>query len=198
MEALKHAAGIAPECGQVWTILGRLYGQIYSLELPGFENTLGKAVTYAEKGVQLNPDNQQARGAMVFIRMRCNEIPAELSELEHALALNVNSLFMLDSIGYFMTLLGEWERGAALIRKVIKLNPYYANYVHYALWVNWIRQEKYEEAYLETQNLKTPALFWDHLAKAASLCPGKLRCKKFLARRYHSVLMYVFCQSSDR
>jgi adenylate cyclase len=100
---------------------------------------------------------------------------------------------MLDSIGYFMTLLGEWERGPALIRKVIKLNLYYANYIHYALWVNWIRQEKYEEAYLETQNLKTPALFWDHLAKAARLCPGKLRCKKFLARRYHFVMIYIFC-----
>jgi len=63
LEALKHATGIAPECGQVWTILGHPYGQIYSLELPGFENTLGKAVTYAEKGVQLNPNKQQARGA---------------------------------------------------------------------------------------------------------------------------------------
>jgi adenylate cyclase len=62
LEALKHEAGIEPECGQVWTILGRLYGRIYSLEFPGFENTLGKAVTYAEKGVQLNPDNQQAKG----------------------------------------------------------------------------------------------------------------------------------------
>jgi adenylate cyclase len=166
LEALKHAAIIAPECGQVWTILGCLYGQIYSLDLPGFENTLGKAATYAEKGVQLNPNKQQARGARAFIRIRCNEIPAALSELEHAVALNLNSLFMLDSIDYFMTLLGEWERGPALIRKGIKLNPYYANHVHYALWVNWLRQEKYEAAYLKTQNLKKPALFWDHLAKA--------------------------------
>jgi hypothetical protein len=44
LEALKHAAGIEAECGQVWSLLGRLYGQIYSLKRPGFENTLGKAV----------------------------------------------------------------------------------------------------------------------------------------------------------
>ena len=81
MEALKHAAGIEAECGLVWTILGHLYGQVYSLELPGFENTLGKAVTYAEEGVQLNPDNLQDMGVMAFIPMLCNEIPAALSEL---------------------------------------------------------------------------------------------------------------------
>jgi hypothetical protein len=81
LETLKHAAGIEAECGLVWTILGHLYGQVYSLELPGFENTLGKAVTYAEEGVQLNPDNLQDMGVMAFIRMLCNEIPAALSEL---------------------------------------------------------------------------------------------------------------------
>jgi hypothetical protein len=67
-----------------------------------------------------------------------------------------------------LTLLGDWERGPALIRKAIKFNPYYSLFVHYALWVDWVQQGDHQGAYLETQNFRTPLLFWDPLMKAAS------------------------------
>jgi adenylate cyclase len=169
MEALTIAADIEPECGQVWSMLGRLHANIYSLEFPGYETALGKAIEFAEKGVQLNPDNQRARGILGFVRMLDNEIQGALAETECALALNPKALFILDGIAYLMTLLGEWERGPALIRKAIRLNPYYKPIVHYALWVDYLRQEEYERAHLETQRLRRPSIFWDPLAKAATL-----------------------------
>ena len=58
---------------------------------------------------------------------------------------------------------------AGLIKKVIKLNPYYRSLVHYALWVDYLRQENFERAYLENMRLKRPAVFWYPLAKATSL-----------------------------
>jgi len=169
MEALTLAADIEPECGQVWSMLGRLHANIYSLEFPGYETALGKAIEFAEKGVQLNPDNQRARGILGFVRMLDNEIPGALAETEFALALNPKALFILDGIAYLMTLLGEWERGPTLIRKAMSLNPYYKPIVHYALWVDYLRQEEYERAHLETQRLRRPSIFWDPLAKAATL-----------------------------
>lgn len=169
MEALTLAADNEPEAGQVKTMLGRLYANIYSLELSGFETALEKAIAFAEKGVQLNPDNQRARAVLSFVRMIGNEIPGAIAEAERALALNPSSLLFLDSIGYLMTLLGEWERGTALIRKAIDLNPYYKPVVHYALWVDCLRQQKYEGAHLETQRFIRPSIFWDPLAKAATL-----------------------------
>jgi adenylate cyclase len=168
LAALEHAASIEPKCGQVWTMLGNLYANIYSLELPGFETALGKAVECAERGIRLNPHNQLARGVLAFVRMFSNEIPAARSEVEKALAPNPNSLFILDGIGYLLTLLGDWERGPALIRKVISLNPFYNPIVHYALWLDWYRQEEYEQAHLETLNLGRPAIFWEPLAKGAT------------------------------
>jgi hypothetical protein len=41
--------------------------------------------------------------------------------------------------------------------------------VHYALWVDCLRQKNFEEAYLETTGLRRPSIFWYPLAKAASL-----------------------------
>ena len=168
IEALELAANVEPDCGQVMSMLGRLYGDIYSLEFPGFETALDKAVRYAENGVQLNPEDQRGRAILGFVRMISNELPAALAEATRALTLNPNSLFVLDGIGYILTLLGEWERGPSLIRKVIQLNPYYSFYVHYALWVDWIRQGNYEHAYLETMHFSRPSVFWEPLMKAAT------------------------------
>jgi len=168
MEALTIAADNEPGCGQVWSMLGRLHANMYSLEFPDYETIIEKAIAFAEKGVQLNPDNQRARAILGFVRMIDNEIPGALAETERALALNPNSLLFLDGIGYLMTLLGEWERGPALIRKAIRLNPYYKPVVHYALWLDCFRQEEYEQAQLETQSLRRLSIFWDPLAKAAT------------------------------
>ncbi|MGD9384619.1 MAG: hypothetical protein PVH55_11260 [Desulfobacterales bacterium] len=169
MDALTIASDNDPECGLVWSILGRLHANIYSLEFPGYETALKKAVAFAEKGIRLNPDNQRARAILGFVRMLENEIPGALAETERALSLNPNSLLFLDKIGYLMTLLGEWEHGPALIRKAIRFNPYYKPVVHYALWVDCLRQEEYERAHLETQRFITPSIFWYSLAKAATL-----------------------------
>ena len=170
MEALTLAADNEPECGQVLSMLGRLHANIYSLELPGYETTnLEKAIAFAEKGVLLNPDNQRARAILGFVRMLDNDIPGALAETELAFNFNPNSLFILDGIGYLMTLLGEWERGPALIRKAMALNPYHKPVVHYALWLNCFRRKEYQQAHLETQRLKRPSVFWDPLAKAVTL-----------------------------
>ena len=41
--------------------------------------------------------------------------------------------------------------------------------VHYALWVDLVRQEEYDRAYEETLRFKRSLLFWDPLLKVASL-----------------------------
>jgi len=168
-EALEAAVKTEPECGQVWTMLGRLYTANISLEHCDIETPLDKAVAFTEKGVLLNPASQRARTWLAFARMLCNQVPAALAETERALALNPNSLFFLDILGYLLSLLGEWERGPALLRKAIRLNPYYRPYVHYGLWGDFFRREEYEQAYTESLNFRMTGNFWEPLAQAATL-----------------------------
>jgi hypothetical protein len=105
---------------------------------------------------------------MALIHMFRNDLKSGLAEAEQALNLEPHSLFMLDGIGYLMTLMGAWERGPALIGEALRLNPFYGNYVHYALWANCLRQENNRGACQETMKLNRPAFFWDHLAKAST------------------------------
>ncbi len=168
-EALQHASRKEPDCGLVWSMLARLFAVNFSMELFDLETPLEKAVAFAEKGVQLEPADQRTRLIMAFTRLFENELSTGLAETDRALALNPTSLIFLDNIGHLLTLFGDWQRGPALIRKAIDANPYYSDIAHYSLVVDWVRQEKYQQAYLETLNFRTPTLFWDPLLKAATL-----------------------------
>ena len=171
LAALEKAVVIEPEYGPAWSMLARLYADffVFDIDLPGYNDPLEKAFEFAQNGVRLSPDNQRCRAAMAYIHLFRNELTLGLAEAEHALNLGSETLFMIDAIGHLMTLMGDWERGPALIEKVIRLNPFYANYVHFGLWVNCLRQKDYAGAYRETLKLNSPALFWDHIAKTASL-----------------------------
>jgi len=169
MTALMQAASIEPECSHVWSLLARLYANIFTLDLRGYENPLEKAIEFAEKGVRMNPSNQRALAILALIRFYSNELISALEEVDRALELNPNSLFVLDGLAYIMILAGQWQRGTELARKAIRINPCYRPAVHYALWVDCLRQKNYEGAYLETMGLRRPDVFWYPLAKAATL-----------------------------
>lgn len=167
--ALQQACTNEPECGLAWSMLARLYSMNYSLELFDLETPIEEAAAFAEKGVKLEPANQRTRMIMAFILLLKNEMSVGLAEADRSLQLNPNSLVLRDNIGYLMTLFGDWQRGPAIINDVIGQNPYYNVIVHYALWVDWVRQEKYDRAYEETLHFRKPSLFWDPLLRAASL-----------------------------
>jgi len=167
--ALKQACTNEPECGLAWSMLARLYSLNYSLELFDLETPIESAAAFAERGVALDPDNQRTRLIMAFILLFKNELAAGLTEVDRARELNPKSLIVLENLGYLMTLFGDWQRGPVIIRKAIEQNPYYNRIVHYALWVDWVRQGEYDRAFEETQHFRRPSLFWDPLLRAANL-----------------------------
>ena len=157
-------------------MLARLYAVNYSLELFDLKTPLEKAVSFAERGVRLEPANQRTRLILAFVRLFENEITAGLAETDRALALNPNSTILLEHIGYMLTLFGEWQRGPALIRKAIEANPYHGSTALHALWLDSVRRRDYQQAYNQTLSFRTPSLFWEPLMKAAVL--GLLGKKK--------------------
>lgn len=169
LEALTHALKKEPDCGQIWTKLARLHADNIVNDYFDTEITLDHALSYAVKGVLINPDNQRARVVLAVLRMFCDEIDVARAEAERALALNPESLFFTDVIGYLLTMLGGWERGTKLIKKTITRNPYYHNFVHFALWLHYFRIKKYKTAYLEAMNLTITENFWEPMARAATL-----------------------------
>lgn len=169
LDSLTIAKTNDPHYGRVWTLLGRHYGTIHGLDIPGFENPLEKAVEYSEKGALLDPHCQRAVGSLAMIRFYSDELSIAINEVDRALSLNPNSLFILDGLAYILILSGDWERGARIAEKVIRINPYHRVVLHDALWVNYVRQGKYSQAYHEAMHGKRQWLFWDPLIKGSTL-----------------------------
>lgn len=167
--ALTHAEKLEPDCCLTLGSLAILYGTIYSLDIPGFENPREKAIHYAERAATLNPDNQRILAILAYVRFISNELTAAINGAHRALELNPQSLFVLDGIAWILTLSGDWEHGPRLAQKAVDINPFHRAVAHDALWVNYLRQEKYDLAYKESCSRQRPNLFWEPLMKAASL-----------------------------
>ncbi|MEJ2048042.1 MAG: hypothetical protein P8X92_09430, partial [Dehalococcoidia bacterium] len=92
-----------------------------------------------------------------------------LSEAKTALDLNPNAPALTGFLGWLLALYGEWERGLAILKKGMELNPHYPGWFHMAPFFSLYLQERYEEAYQEAQLFQMPQLFWDPLLRAAVL-----------------------------
>ncbi len=169
LKSLENAVKIEEDCDQVCSMLGRLYAVNYSLELFPQPDGLKAALRLAQKGVMLNRENQRARAIHAYCLILSDEILEAKAELDRALALNPQSLFFSDTIGYLMVLCGAFDEGIELVRRTMSHNPYYSLQAHDALCYDWIRQEEYKRAYEETKNFRRPSNFWEPLLRAALL-----------------------------
>ncbi|THB75733.1 MAG: hypothetical protein D6B25_11405 [Desulfobulbaceae bacterium] len=167
--ALRQVCNSAQSCGLAWSMLARVYSVNYSLELLELETPLDEADAFAQKGVLLDPANQRVRMIKAYIHLLKDELSEGVNEIEYALQLSPGTLISQENVGYLLTLLGDWQRGPTLIQNAIEQNPYYDSITRHALWVNWIRQGEYEQAYNESQHFRTPTLFWEPLMKASVL-----------------------------
>ena len=169
LAALEKAVIIDPEYGPAWSMLARLYADIYTLDIPGFKDPVKKAFESAQNGTRLSPNDQRCSTIMAYIHFVRNDLTAGLAEAKRALRLGPETLFFLDGLGFLMTLMGDFEQGPALIKKVMKLNPFYGNYVHFSLWVNCLQHNDYAGAFQESLRFNAPKLFLVHVARASTL-----------------------------
>jgi adenylate cyclase len=169
LEVLEHAVTRDPESGLAWSLLAFLCCQNYTLQFSPVESTLEQALVFAQKGAALEPENQMARAALAHVHFFRNKRQLFLSEAETALALNPNAPAPIGFLGWLLALYGEWERGLAILKKGMELNPHYPGWFHMAPYFYFYLQERFEETYQEARAFQMPQLFWDPLLRAAAL-----------------------------
>jgi len=169
-EALQQEKARGSDSGLVFTILSMLYSANIAMEYFDLDHTpLDEALHLAREGVRLEPGNQLSLIALAQAHFLRNELDLALNEIEVALALQPESLLFMDTIGYMLMLLGEWDRGEQLLQTSIRLNPFYRIYTRYGLWLNAFRQQDYKRALEETEWIAEIGTFWGPLARAATL-----------------------------
>ena len=169
LAALEQAVEIDPDYGLAWAMLGHLHADNYALGFSEIDSPLEKALTFAQKGVALAPENQFARDALSLVYFHRGDKELFLQHVEQTIALNPNAPYVIGVAGWHMALYGEWDRGLTLLKKGMKLNPYHPTWFHLAFYMNDYRRGEYEDALAEARKFNFPELYLDPMMRAAAL-----------------------------
>lgn len=171
--ALQKAVEREPNYGPAWSALATLQCQIYTMDIPGFDQPLHTALRYARRGVSLEPGSQLARLMLAFASYLADDSASFHQEIETALALNPNSPYTVGTAGYFHVMRGDFERGLPLLDRAITANPCHPDWFHLAYICDQLRRQDYDRALWEIQRHNPLQGFWLPVMYAAVL--GKLR-----------------------
>jgi len=169
LTALERAVEIEPEYGLAWSMLGHLHADNYALGFCEIETPLEKALAYAQRGIALTPESQFASDALTLVYFHWGNKDLFLKYVDQTIALNPNSPYIIGVAGWHLALYGEWERGLALLRKGIKLNPYHPSWFHLAFYMYFYNCGEYENAFAEAIKFNFPKLYLDPMMRAAAL-----------------------------
>jgi len=169
LAALEQAIEIDPEYGLAWSMLGHLHADNYALGFCEIEAPLEKALKFAQKGVALAPENQFAQDALTLVYFHRGDKELFLQHALETIALNPNSPYIIGVAGWHMMLSGEWDRGHALLKKGMALNPYHPTWFHLAPYMDYYRREEYEKALAEALKFNFPELYLDPMIRSAAL-----------------------------
>ena len=157
---LQKAVEREPEYGPAWSALATLHCQMYSMDVPGFDQSLDTALDFARKGVSLEPGSQLGRTILAYACYLADESEGFLEEAETALNLNPNSPYTVGAIGYFHAMRGEFERGLPLLDRAISANPCHPDWFHNGFIIHYLQRRDYEGALVELQKSNAFMSFW--------------------------------------
>jgi adenylate cyclase len=167
--ALKQVVAQEPENAMAWALLARLYMVNHSFELTDLDTPIDQSIAFAYQGVRLDPTSTRVRTILAAALLAKGELQAGREQLDQALRLNADSLVYQELVGWLLALLGDWERGIALLHKAMERNPYHLPQVHHGLWADHLRRGELDEACRAALAYADPAFFWRSLMRASCL-----------------------------
>ncbi|MCH6563268.1 MAG: hypothetical protein IH800_12735 [Myxococcales bacterium] len=156
---LERAVTEDPDYVDALAQLAYLYREEFHHGFNPRAGSLDRALALARRAVELDPTNQAAQLALAQVHWSRHELDGFFPAADRAVALNPNEAKTLASVGLSTTLAGRWDRGAALIRQAIALNPYHPGWYYLALFHDHYRKGQYQEALDEAQKINMPELW---------------------------------------
>jgi len=169
VEALRRALASEPQCALAWAWLSRLHVANHAFEVAPAETSIDQGLALAQHAVLLDPSSQRGRAVLAFALLVKGELAAGLAEAGKALELNADTFVYLETIGWLLALLGDWDRGTALIRRAVARNPHHLSIAFHALWADHLRRGEIEASYQAAVQYRDAAWFWRSVMRASCL-----------------------------
>jgi TolB-like protein/Tfp pilus assembly protein PilF len=152
----------------LWACLAQMYVDEYAFGFGGDAGSLDRALAAARRAVELDRANQFALVALAQVHFFRQDLAAFAPAAERAMALNPLNTDAVGILGLQIVHTGEFERGTAIVRRAMELNPNHAGWMHFApLWDHFHKGE-YEQALERANRVDVPGLFWPYLVMASA------------------------------
>jgi adenylate cyclase len=169
LAALREAVSADPACSPAWVQLSRLHAANHAFEIAPADTSIDQALAFAQNAVRLDPSSPRGHVAHGFVLLLKGEVGAGLDAAHAALATHPQTFVYREMIGWLTALLGEWDRGTALVRETIARNPHHLPIGYHALWADHLRRAEYDKAHQAALRYGDAAFFWRGVMRACSL-----------------------------
>jgi adenylate cyclase len=172
---LERATESDPEYADAWALLGMSYlDQIRLRMAPRShdQDFLDRALHAAQRAAEIAPDGALAHRSLLLVHSFRGETEEAVAAGERAVAVSPNNAEILAEFGMRLALMGQWERGIALIGEAVERNPAHPGWYHTAPALNFYRQGRYAEALEEARQIDAPG--WVHNHTILAMIYGQL------------------------
>ena len=151
---LEGAVELDPDYADAWAVLANIYAQEHRFGYnprPELYDSDERSFTAASRSVNLEPRNPTAQMILANVLFDRHSLAGFRAAGDRAVALNPNDPDPLAHYGLRLTLIGEWERGVALVTKAIALNPEHPQWYLDAIIYYYYHTRDYERALTVSQ-----------------------------------------------
>ena len=165
--ALEKALEREPDHAEAWACLSRVYLDEFRFDFNVLPDALDRALPSAQRAVDLDATSQLAYRSLAEAHYFRKERGAFLMAADRVLALNPRDTSNVGMIGSLIAYAGEWERGCAVVRKVMQLNPHHAGWLNFVFVDDHYRKREYEQALEAAEKVNMPGHHVQHSDLAA-------------------------------
>ncbi len=167
-DCAERAVRLAPNYSQAWAVLSQIYAGEYGHFLNPQPKSLERALSAAQRAVDLDAANAGAHCALAFVLFFRKQFQAFRIAADQALELNPFAAAESAVLGLCIAYSGEWNRGCGITERAMQINPRLPGWVRFPEFYNAYRKGEYQDAIRIGLKFNLPNLSSAHAAMAAA------------------------------
>jgi TolB-like protein/class 3 adenylate cyclase len=165
---LELAVERAPANADVLAMLSNVYAEEYKQGFNVLPESLERALHAARLSVDAAPSSSLSYHMLAQALFFRREVDAFRNAAERAIALNPMDAYNVAFIGILLAYTGEWERGCALARRAMELNPNHPGWYRFAEFMDVYRKKDYRGALEVAVRFNMPSYYYTQAVLAAA------------------------------
>jgi tetratricopeptide (TPR) repeat protein len=165
---LELAVERAPANADVLAMLSNVYAEEYKQGFNVLPESLERALNAARRSVDAAPSSSLSYHMLAQAFFFRREFEAFRNAAERAIALNPMDACTLAFMGILLAYTGAWERGCALTRRAMELNPNHPGWYRFGEFNDAYRKKDYRGALDVAVRFNMPSYYFTHASLAAA------------------------------